>query len=228
MRHLVATAPEPLEAVSQHIHDAWFDADTVVYHERARTLVVPFAQEVWPSLRVPVRRTWWSTEYRVAFMRGTLAIHDVERVEIPEGWGDAGMLVGAGFDAGRRQVELWAFADPLRATVGALRVEAVLTDEVAGHVRRRVGRGFGIQADGSAPAQARGAANVNGGKVGSQGSSGRRVPRRQRAISSLIAEPLHVDVGYRRQRAGSAGSAPRLHVDDMRAGRARLSLPSRR
>jgi len=111
MRHLVATAPEPLEAVSQHIHDAWFDADTVVYHERARTLVVPFAQEVWPSLRVPVRRTWWSTEYRVAFMRGTLAIHDVERVEIPEGgetrgcWSAPASTRGAGrSSSGRSQI----------------------------------------------------------------------------------------------------------------------------
>jgi len=143
VRSFHAASIDELRAIAGATHDAHFDPDEVVHDEAAHTLVVPFAQEAGEWQEMPqmelVRRSWRVDEYRVPFMRGALTIHDVVEIQVKDGWGDMGMLVGVGFDESAMQVKLKS-ESTLRVTVSNLRVEADLTDEVVGHARRRVGR----------------------------------------------------------------------------------------
>jgi hypothetical protein len=109
---------------------------------------VPFAQEAGGWEEMPqmefVRGSWRYDEYRVPFMRGTLTIHEAVDIQAQDGWGDMGMLVGVGFDETTMRVKLES-ASTLQVTVSDLRVEAHVTDEVVGHVRRRRGRILGME-----------------------------------------------------------------------------------
>lgn len=118
-------------------------------HDEARqTVVVPFRQELWDDgARMElVRRTWRYTEYRVAFMHGTLTIGHVEAIRADDDWDWAEMLFDVDYDKAMREIVLSGTAR-LRMRVSEIDVEAVVGDEVAGHVRRRIGRFLGSGTD---------------------------------------------------------------------------------
>jgi hypothetical protein len=134
------------------IHDALFDRDEVRYDPGRGLLVIPFQQEGWPSGPAPqqelVRATWRFRDYRIALFHGELRVHHV--LSLPEragDWGDNGRLDALAVDTARREVRIEAAGAFLAVPVARLEVEVEVSGDVAGHLRRRIGRFTGFQSD---------------------------------------------------------------------------------
>ena len=146
-----AGTAQGLAEIGGVIHDAWFDIDGVRHDEATQMLIVPFAQQgpwgpmlddpTWRDAPKPtlLKRTWRYREERVPFMRGTLRVGAVESVAIDPDAGDAGMLLGIRFDAGKQTVIVETASGQLAARIHRLDVNADLVNEVARYVRRRYG-----------------------------------------------------------------------------------------
>jgi hypothetical protein len=147
---LEARSQVELAAITDLIHDAYFDPDAIAFDEGAGRLVVPFQQEDVGEQRESgwelLRTTWLYDEHRVPFYAGTLTVENVTRVERPEDFGDVPMLVEIGYEPKRGRVRIDAY-DPLDATVEGLHVTAELTTEVALNMRRRTYRRIAAERD---------------------------------------------------------------------------------
>lgn len=138
---LSAQDEKALRELSGAAHDAYFDPRDG--RRDATTFVLPFQQEGWHGGPAPdgvlVAESWRVREYRVAFFHGELIVHHVNAVRGADDWGDAGTLLGVGYDRDASEVEICA-GEPLRLAVERLAVEVRIYEDVAGHVRRRVGK----------------------------------------------------------------------------------------
>jgi hypothetical protein len=148
---VTATDVQTLAEASFAIHDALFDRDEVRYDPGRALLVIPFRQEGWPSGPAPerelVRESWRIREYRVALYRGELRIRQViSQPEHGDGWGDPGQLNRLEFDSARSELCVEA-GDILRVPVTRLDVEVEITPDIAGYLRRRVGKLTGTESD---------------------------------------------------------------------------------
>lgn len=143
MWSLLAEDEGSLREASGAVHDAYFDSAAMEHSADERTLTIPFQQEGWPGgpradLRL-VAESWRFHEYRVAFFHGTLTVRHVRTVAQPEGWDDSGMLLGVHSKNATSEVHVCS-VDCLRLTVDDLQVEVVISENVAGYVRRRSGK----------------------------------------------------------------------------------------
>jgi hypothetical protein len=150
----VADSSEALREISDLIHDAWFDSAQAVHDPALHEFVIPFAQEWEWSARLQddpawshaartqtLKRSWWSAEYRVPFMRGELRVSGVLEVVVDPRFGDADMLLEVTCDENTGQVQIVdCGAGESTATVERLHVEAELRPDLAGLSRRRVNR----------------------------------------------------------------------------------------
>ena len=153
---LAVTREEDLELATGWVHDAHFDYEEASFSEAASRATVPFAQESgWgdrhPSMPNPelLRRTLFSRQYRVPFVRCLLVIENALGMWVDEaGRGDPGMLDELTFDATRREVRLAAVVGPgIAVPVRDLSLRVIVTQEVVVEVRRQVLRGWPVESD---------------------------------------------------------------------------------
>lgn len=147
---LLAEDERSLRDASGAVHDAYFDSAAMKHSADERIVTIPFQQEGWRdgprADRSLVAETWRFREYRVAFFHGTLTVRHVRTVAQPEGWDHSGMLLGMHFKSAASEVRVCA-VDCLRLTVDALDVEVVISENLAGYVRRRSGKWTRVESD---------------------------------------------------------------------------------
>jgi hypothetical protein len=147
VKQLVAESSEELEELSWRTHDAEFDPAELAFDATAQIVTVPFIQEPRDvadgvPASVHVRSTWRFEEYAVPFLRCSLLIHNASDLRVPTDFEEeAGALTSVSVDEGDGTVRVWANVDKLEVVTSRLRVELVITDEIADVRRRRVGRG---------------------------------------------------------------------------------------
>jgi hypothetical protein len=141
-----ATSAAELRQIDR-THDAYFDPDAIRFDPDTRVLSIPFDQEALPDDElVPksevVKVTRRGRVERVPFLKCVLELHGVESWALgSDGRDEPGMLMGIEWNAGEGEVRVGTVTGPLiSATVNALDVEIVVTDEVALVVERRHGR----------------------------------------------------------------------------------------
>ena len=153
---LAVTREEDLELVTGWVHDAHFDYEEASFSEAASRGTVPFAQESgWgdrhSSMPNPqlLRRTLFSRQYRVPFVRCLLVIENALEMSVDEaGREDPGMLDEVTFDATRREVRLAAVVGPgIVVLVTDLNLRVIVTQEVVVEVCRKVLRGWPAESD---------------------------------------------------------------------------------
>lgn len=149
-RRVTASRPDELEAITDLVHDAYYDDDAIVFDERERTLTIPFeqedeAREVEPPWEL-LRSTRWYVEYRVPFYAGRLTIHHVTEFRGTEDSDAPGQLVEIRYDGalGRVTIDAW---DEMHVSVGRLEVTAELTDRPTRNMRRRTYRLLNLERD---------------------------------------------------------------------------------
>lgn len=147
MRRQTATTAEELRELP--VHDAGFEPEDVVHDPAQRTVVVPFAQELgaWdPAADYEiVRRTRWTTRYRVALMTCRLTIRNVTAVRPDDAWDVGGHLLDVDFDPVRSEV-LVIGTGVLAVQVTEIDVEATMSGDVALYLQRDEGP-LGMQRD---------------------------------------------------------------------------------
>jgi hypothetical protein len=140
-----------LRDVSGAVHDAYVDGPIEV-DDVAGVVVVPFLQEGFdagpPSEEILTGQTWRYREYRVSFFRGRLLVRRVREVhETDHDFSEALMIVSVDFVEQANEVHVCGTTESLGLVVDGLDVLVELSSDLAGHVRRRVGRLTGIVSD---------------------------------------------------------------------------------
>jgi hypothetical protein len=143
-------SPEEVPQLDNWIHDAYLEHALHFSAETARA-VVPFAQEsgwgtLHPSMPDPVlvRQTLFSRHYRVPLTRCYLVVEHAKSLDADVEWGMP-MLNVAHFDDWQSILTL---ADVgVSIAVSELDIRVLVTPEVAGHLHRKVLRGWPMESD---------------------------------------------------------------------------------
>jgi hypothetical protein len=143
-------SPEEFPQLDDWIHDAYLE-DALQFSAETARAVVPFAQESgWGSLHpsmpdpVLIRRTLFSRHYRVPLTRCYLVVEHAKSLDADVDWGIP-MLNVAHFDGRQSILTLADVGVPI--AVSELDIRVLVSSEVAGHLHRKVLRGWPMESD---------------------------------------------------------------------------------
>lgn len=143
-------SPEDVSQLDDWIHDAYLE-DALQFSAETARAVLPFAQESsWgdrhPLITDPVltRRTLTSRHYRVPLTRCYLVVEHAKSLNVNVDWGIP-MLNIARFDT--EQSILTLVDVDVSIAVTELDVRVLVSSEVAGHLHRKILRGWPIESD---------------------------------------------------------------------------------
>ena len=145
VRHLTASDPEALEAISGWTHDASFLPEHFAFDRSEGTVLVGFEQEPLErdiGLPAPelVRESWWASTWRMPFVLCLLRVRRATGCTQPPEELEDGSMLGVEWDPVRSVVTVHSGFGRIDFPVEALDVELDITDKVSSVRRRRVGK----------------------------------------------------------------------------------------